>query len=835
MATASGEWTLTGRDGELAVLDTVGAPGGPGVLVIDGAPGVGRTRLARAALAAAGTAGRSAAWATGTAAVRAVPLGALAHLLRPEPDLPTDPLALLHRALADLGPAGTLVVDDAHLLDDLSVTVLQQLAARGSVALVVTTRDGAAGDRLAPLWTDGAATRIELAPLGRADTERLLGTVLAGPVDPDTVERLWRLTRGHPRYLRELVTDGRRSGDMERRGGCWCWPGDICPSRRLTDLVLAGLGPLDAPERAALEAVAATEPVLLQRLAGLVDLDALAALERRGVLLVDGRGLATSAHPLHAAAVRAATPWARSARLRAPVADAEALVAAAQEANGRLDHGRAEELARSALDAGGGPDAHRELVEAVRWRGTPSEVVAAVDAARSTELDPDVAAHLAVVAATALAHGAARCADAERTLAGVSPASAAAVARVRAAAALVAGLDGRPRASLELAGPVSDGPAAVLAAAATTAALAVTGQAAESLRAARSGWAARPPGPGHAPFDALLLGRAELLALRLAGHSQELAERAVELHRLAAGPSGPGTPDWAGEPIAALHRGQAALELGDLPVAGRWLAEALVGLRHRDPAGLRPECAADLARVRALLGAADEAAELLAVAEVGPTGGRSLALARAWQASAAGQRGSALRDVRSAADRAAECGEHATEAELRHTAAMLDGAAEEAGRLGELAALTGSPVVGVWAGYAAAVTSVDGHRLDAIATEFERRGARLLAADAAAAAAAAHHQRGDRRRTARSGAVAARLAGWCGGPHTPALRRLDPPRLTGRERQVAELVTDGLSNAAIADKLVVSVRTVETHLAHAYAKLGVPDRSGLADVLRPVS
>jgi DNA-binding CsgD family transcriptional regulator len=214
----------------------------------------------------------------------------------------------------------------------------------------------------------------------------------------------------------------------------------------------------------------------------------------------------------------------------------------------------------------------------------------------------------------------------------------------------------------------------------------------------------------------------------------------------------------------------------------------------------------------------------------GTTGARSLALGRAWQASAAGQRGSALRDVRSVADRAAECGEHATEAELRHTAAMLDGAAEEAGRLADLAALTGSPAVGVWAAYAAAVTAVDGHRLDTVATEFEIRGARLLAADAAAAA---HHQRGDRRRTARSGAVAARLAGWCGGPHTPALRRLDPPRLTGREREVADLVTNGLT--AIADKLVVSVRTVETHLAHAYAKLGVADRTGLTKVLRPAS
>jgi len=138
----------------------------------------------------------------------------------------------------------------------------------------------------------------------------------------------------------------------------------------------------------------------------------------------------------------------------------------------------------------------------------------------------------------------------------------------------------------------------------------------------------------------------------------------------------------------------------------------------------------------------------------------------------------------------------------------------------------------VWAEHAAAVAAADGARLDAVAGEFERAGSRLLAADAAAEAAAAHHRRGDRRRSARSGAVAARLATACGRPRTPALRGLEPPRLTGREREVAELMARGLSNAEVARRLVVSVRTVETHLAHAYAKLGVGDRAALADLVR---
>jgi DNA-binding NarL/FixJ family response regulator len=50
--------------------------------------------------------------------------------------------------------------------------------------------------------------------------------------------------------------------------------------------------------------------------------------------------------------------------------------------------------------------------------------------------------------------------------------------------------------------------------------------------------------------------------------------------------------------------------------------------------------------------------------------------------------------------------------------------------------------------------------------------------------------------------------------------------LTPREREVLQLVAEGLSNQAIAERLVVTLRSAEKYVSSIFAKLGLPDSGG---------
>ena len=67
------------------------------------------------------------------------------------------------------------------------------------------------------------------------------------------------------------------------------------------------------------------------------------------------------------------------------------------------------------------------------------------------------------------------------------------------------------------------------------------------------------------------------------------------------------------------------------------------------------------------------------------------------------------------------------------------------------------------------------------------------------------------------------------GGGTPSL--VGPDALTASERRVARMAADGQSNPEIAQALYLTRRTVETHLTHAYQKLGIASREELTAAL----
>jgi len=65
-----------------------------------------------------------------------------------------------------------------------------------------------------------------------------------------------------------------------------------------------------------------------------------------------------------------------------------------------------------------------------------------------------------------------------------------------------------------------------------------------------------------------------------------------------------------------------------------------------------------------------------------------------------------------------------------------------------------------------------------------------------------------------------------------ARTRRNPSGLTDRQLAVLALVADGLTNAEIADRMVLSQRTVDSHVSVVLARLGVASRRQAADAFR---
>lgn len=873
--TQGGEtWPLVGRDEELALLDEqVGDRAGS--LVVAGPIGVGKSRLLTAWLSGQGSQDRPTVVIRATRSSATIPFGAFARWV-PEQIESYDRLGILQATAAHLAgrdARAVVAVDDAQLLDEGSAALVLHLVQHTALGVLVTVRsDEPCPDAIVALWKEGLARRLDLTPFSEPRAAELVEQMLGDVVAPATQRRLWHLTAGNPLYLREAVEAGRSQGTLVRSAGTWQWQGSLPARTRLVDLVSDRIGDIGAAERWVLEMIALGEPLPVEVLAALAPEKPLLEVESRGLVVVDRHApgdVVRLTHPLYSEVLRAELPpFTTRSRHRAL---AEATIAAGLHEQDPLrvatwllegggkpgepdlllrasflaqnidDYQLSARLAGAAEQAGGGWHATLRRAEALgalhRW----DEATVLLSDLSSPDADPE--AHAA--AARIRAHqsffhrgedlASARAIIAEAAELVPAPARSSLLTNgarlavyaleleeaIKLATAAVADADSVPQ---RLRGLSAAGLAAVFLGR-TRAATVIAEQA---VPPAGEMVGTGPTPPTYAAytysFALVLEGRID----EATAFFQDILDQDI-------------VPVCGPERVLpAFWLARATMTQGRVTTATRLCQEALALLGDQNHFGRGTWVTATLATAAAQAGETEAASAALAWADA-HTESRArsddmfLDLARAWLHASRGELSTA-RDISvETARRVGGFGAWGLELLAWLDAVRLGAAATAATRLEELSEVVEGPYAAAAASFARAAARRDGTRLDEAATRFAEMGARLVAAEAAAEAARAHAAGNRRRPAAASLAHAQELASQCEGAITPLLAQIDHEpvvtTLTNREREVIDLAARGRSSREIADTLVVSVRTVDSHLNHAYTKLGISSRSELATVL----
>ncbi len=866
-------WPMVGRDDEVsqawAALDD--ASEFQGVLFV-GDSGVGKSTLARALADTAASRGLTVRFVLGTESGRAVPLGAFYWLVTL--DTAREPAAMLAAAHETLEREDNLVVivDDAHLLDPLSASLVYHLGARVSARLIVTIRSGnAVPDAVIALWKEGLLLDLHIDPFTWQETEELARAVLGDAVETRLVNELHGRTAGNPLMLRSLLNAGRERGALVRTDHGWQLRGALHGDRQLYDLLEFRLRSLAAEELDAVEIVAAAEVLDWEIMRGLCDADAVAQLERSGLIQMvadEAHTVARLAHPIMGEAALQRAGVVRSRQLNGMLAqhlrkqmqaeerrsglpdvrtriqlaqfmtrsdlepELEVIIDAAASAVTMSNIALGEELARFAFDNGGGLPAAIVLGDALSWQGRGDDAEAVFGAFDLDGADESLTVRLGYLRAANLFSVCGQLEPARQVLASVKDSvdSEAFVVLVTALELSFGFFSG------DVATTIESGPslcassvlplATVCAAVATSCALALAGRFGEVHDIADAGL--RAAALSESGPQRFAIGVAEAMALTAAG---DLLAAARVCERYATMATGVPTADAMTDAI----RGFVQLARGALPSACSAFHQSISALSHGFPSPFTMLVAAWCAQAEGARGNGEAAAAALRSSDeaYGPQVAvflPELELAQAWERASVGQMAAARTHAVRAAQIARRTGTFAIEMRALHTAVRFDDRSHTA-RLEELARMLKTPLAEAIADHARGLADHDGGLLDVVAARFADMGAVALAADASAQAAEEHAGKGNRGKEVESSTRARWLASQ-GGVRTPAVDAAARPLpISGREREIAMLVAAGLSNRQIADRLVVSVRTVEGHLYRIFAKLGINNRDQFIHLL----
>ncbi|SEB29504.1 ATP-, maltotriose-and DNA-dependent transcriptional regulator MalT [Rhodococcus koreensis] len=864
---------MVGRAEELGLINAAvtGADGYRGV-VIAGAAGVGKSRLARRALADVHPGRWESRWARATASARALPLGAFAEWTG---DGTADTMSVVHGVIDHLSahPAGArtvIGVDDAHLLDDLSACVMLQLVQRRLAPVVVTVRTGEpVPDAVSALWKDGHLQRIELQPLSEQETGDLVATVLGGSLDPMSTRRLWGVTRGNTLYLRHLVEQelarGRLAPSPEAPGlsaGVWVWDGPPTVSPGLADLIGAQLDALPPEVGTVLDVLAVGEPLPEQTVADLTDPEAVEQAHSVGLITVDrgGRYPVRLAHPLYGEARRAQATPLRQRRIQADIAEALGamkdsdvrdlvrravlilesgftadpvlLTEAATASLSLFDPELAVRLCKAAISDSAGYEAHLILTVALTMLSRGDECEQVLTRLLDQPLTDGQLVDVAYLRLANLLWILNRPEDAESVLREAREMTAPHGA-LAGGLAIVHAFKGRPIDAVEAAQAalrVPDPPelSQMWALGALLITLGDMGRTSEIAPIAARADDLMTGSP-RVSIVRLPFSEFHTRSLRLAGYVHEASAVTTRIYDETADGTG-----WA-QGFPSILLGQADLAAGRLGAARKRLEQRFTSVGI--PVGYIPTIwYCSLAQAQAMSGDGTSAAETLCALDTWsrttvPYLRPEFFLTNAWVSAATGATTQAIALAHRGARSAAEHGQYAQEVMCLHTATRF-GDFTTADRLHELAQQVDGPRAPAAALHATALAAGDTVGLLDASRQFEDMGDLLSAMDAAAHAATTHRRHGRNGSALTAATRARRLADACDSARTPALTEaLQPSPLTARQREVITLAAQGLSNKQIAEKLTLSVRTVEGHLYRASRKTGLTGRDDLGDTI----
>lgn len=862
-------WPVVGRVEERAYLaEVIDDPAMRGVLVA-GRAGVGKTRLMHEVVESAG--GHRVEVVTATESARALPFGAVAHLL-PE-DLGSidriDLLAVIGREVTCRAEGRPVVfaVDDMHLLDTFSAALVHHIVTARIATVILTLRSGEpAPDAVAGLYRDGLISRLELQPISRSEFDRLIEEALGAPIEGVTLDRMWGFTQGNVLFARQLIEDACEAGTFARDRGVWRWTGGLGVAPRLQETIAARLATLTDQERQFVELLAIGEPLPFECVERLAPRVSVTNLERRDLIAaetIDHRTLLRLAHPLFGETLRASMPETLRRQLHhdlaedltaveqprcdvlrlvllreaaGEVADPGLLVLAAQNANVLSDHRMAERLARGAVSGGEGFGAQLELGRALYGQNRLEEaeaVLVSLVGAEPSDADREC---LADMIAQTVGFGLDRVDEALQLLesmeVSVGDVVAKALLRAQRASLLAHGARFAEAADLGAAAMKSVGDEGVRLRSLSSVggSLMMAGRIDEAL--ALSEEAIEPALRLQDRFP-----RAPTWVISLRAHSFFLAGRAQEALDLIDFAVG-AIPNLPPHQVARanVYRGRYLLFQGRVNSALRLLNDAALTLR--DASGSEPSwCLALASEAHALLGHQGEAR----VAAMEASGLRRSSIlayhadelrAAAWVDAQDGHLSSAVDQLWHAADLATSQGQRSLEIIVLDDLLRLGeyGAAQRVREVSE-------HVDGRWskaiATHAVAVTCTDAVSFEKAAEAFGSIGSQLVASELWASASEARRREGLPARAAGAARHSVELVERCEGAKTQSLASgTAPVSLSRRERETAMLAATGKTNAEIAAELSVSIRTIESHLYAAFAKLGIADRKHLLNALK---